>query len=74
MIKTVAERQTGERRVCGTDFSVLDKVERHEFSGRVTWVVVRGLCNGVPESAVEHKTRTEALDDYQAPRVTWEGR
>lgn len=65
-IERIEERRVGTRTVAGADFPVIDLVERHEFGGRVEWVLVRGLCNGTPDSAATLATRREALEQLHA--------
>lgn len=53
----------GSRTIMGTQHRVEDVVQRVEdHGGSVTWVVLRGLCNGVPDSSEPYKTRREALE------------
>lgn len=60
--KTIAERETGRRTIAGTEFPVVNRVERRVYgSGRPEWVVTFGLCNGVPSHAVTYETRGDAL-------------
>lgn len=56
----IAEVAKGTRRIAGTDFPILDQLHRVQQGSRVRWVVTRGLCNGIPDSAHEFRTRREA--------------
>lgn len=61
----IAERDMGTRLVAGTEWAVVDQLVRDQRPGRrPTWIVVRGLCNGVPRSCEEHRRRIDALDSY----------
>lgn len=54
-------RETGVRRVAGTEHPVRDELVRDQRGdARATWQVVRGLCNGVPSRADEYTTEREA--------------
>lgn len=65
--KVVAEREMGTRLIAGTEWPVCDQVVRDERPGqRPTWVVVRGLCNGVPRSSEQHRTLREASESFGA--------
>lgn len=58
----IVERvQVGSRVVSGTTFPVENAVDKQVVGGTVRWVVLRGLCNGVPERAVTYKTKREAI-------------
>lgn len=61
--KVIHERRTGSRVIACTEFPVLDQLVRGP-GRRPTWHVVRGLCNGVPQSAKEFKTLRAASAEY----------
>lgn len=69
MTKLIEERQIGTRRMAGTDWPILDRIERHSNDpgeGRrwVRWVIWRGLCNGIPDDGRIYRTRREALEAW----------
>ncbi len=49
---------TGTRTVLGTDFSVVDTIER-EAAHR--WRLTYGICNGIAGGTLLFRTRREAL-------------
>lgn len=62
MRELIIERACGMRRVAGTEWPVVDRVQREVMPGRrPRWIVTTGLCNGVPEKAVEYSTKRAAL-------------
>lgn len=62
----INERQCGTRTILNTAWPVLDLLEREQLPGRKpTWIVTRGLCNGVPRGATEHRTRRAAVADFE---------
>jgi hypothetical protein len=63
--RVIAERVVGSRKVVGTEWPIVDSVERRQYGARVEWVVTRGLCNGIPTSASSFRTRREALETYE---------
>lgn len=63
-VATVLERVTGHRRVAGTDWPIVDRVERQEYSGRVEWVLVSALCNGTSDGSRAYTTRRAALEAF----------
>ncbi len=64
----LAERTTGYRRLTGTDFPIVDRLERVEMPGHAPeWVITRSLCAGVPDSARTYTERRAAFD-------AWEGK
>lgn len=66
MMRTIISVRVGTRHRVGTDWPVLDEVRRCQLPGkRPTWVVLRGLCNGVPDGATEHATQREALAEFR---------
>lgn len=67
MSRTVlAERVTGHRALIGTEFPVYDQVAREVLPGRrPTWIVTRGLCNGVPTTAIEFLSRRGAIRYFE---------
>jgi hypothetical protein len=70
MTVTIASYTTGTRTIAGTDWTVSDEVQRQEYSGRVEWVVVRGICNGTAASSTSYRTRREALLAFPATLPT----
>jgi hypothetical protein len=62
--KDIAARVVGHRTIAGTDWPIIDKIERQEFNGKVEWVVVRGLCNGVPRGHVVFRSKRKALIEF----------
>jgi hypothetical protein len=55
------QRARGIRRIAGTEWPIVDQLERQQLPGkRPRWIVVRGLCNGVPDSATEYRRLKEA--------------
>ena len=56
----VAARRRGVRTINGTDWPVTDRLERQQHGRRVSWVVVIGLCNGVPDVSYAWRTYREA--------------
>jgi hypothetical protein len=54
-------KRTGERVVLGTTFGIERQLRR---LGPHTWQVIRGLCNGVPESSETYETRREAREAF----------
>lgn len=65
--RKVAEIEVGTRKIYGTDFTVFNMVHREQMSGdkKPRWVVTLGLCNGVPDRAIECPTRKSALETMQ---------
>ena len=61
--KIIAERQMGHRTMTGTDWPILDLVERVVWptTKRPSWLVTIGLCNGIPFTHRKFKTRREAM-------------
>ena len=55
------EKQTGTRKLAGTDWPIVDQLHREQMSGKASWVITRGLCNGIPDKAETFKTKKEAL-------------
>jgi len=64
-IKTIKERTTGEVRIAGTLHQVRDELQRHEYSGDVSWIIVRGICNGTGHQVTTYKTRKAALAAWE---------
>jgi hypothetical protein len=62
----VAERYRGTRTISCTEWPVIDKVER---VAERKWLVLRGLCNGVADSAATYATRREALEAFGSPAI-----
>jgi len=60
----VTETRVGTRVIAGTEWPVVDQLVRVATGRRVEWAVIRGLCNGVPDSATEHRTLREAMDVF----------
>ena len=58
MATTIARVQVGTLTRCGTQWPIENIVQR---VGARQWVVLRGLCNGVPRSSEEYRSRREAL-------------
>lgn len=59
--KRIATVQTGTRTIANTEFPVLDAVERVGEPRVKYWLVIYGLCNGIPQSSRRFTTRREAL-------------
>lgn len=67
MSNIIATKDTGRRRrLAGTDFPITHHVCRDETCGTVTWNLVTGLCNGIPEDTIEFETQKAALDALAA--------
>jgi len=66
MIKTILERETGEQRIAGTLFPIRDELQRHEYNGDVSWIIVRGISNGTGHAVTTYKTRRAALAAWGA--------
>lgn len=63
--RVLEERKTGARLSGGTEFVIVDQLVRDQRPGsRPTWLVVLGLCNGVPFSSREFKTLRAAREDF----------
>lgn len=60
----VAERRTGTRTICGTDWTILNQIHREQHGRRVRWIVTFGLCNGTALRACSYRTKREALAAY----------
>lgn len=58
----IARKQIGTRKMAGTAWPVEHALDRQTTCGRVTWVVLRYLCNGIPDSAESFKTKRAALE------------
>lgn len=58
----VATRETGRRTILGTDWAVENFVERRQEFGKVYWLAVFGLCNGVPDRSERFATKKAALE------------
>jgi len=53
MRKVIIESNVGYRYVTGTSWPIVDQLVRDTIPGRKpTYEVVRGLCNGVPDSCL----------------------
>lgn len=64
--RVLAERTVGTQLVAGTEWAIVDQLVRDQRPGqRPSWQVVLRLCNGVPRSAEDHKTRTAAVRSYE---------
>lgn len=61
MRREIASRIVGYRTIAGTDWPIVDSVVR---DGPRSWQVIKGLCNGVPYSAKDFRTRRAALLYY----------
>lgn len=66
MREIIEERRYGTRTIAGTDWPVSEQIVRDQRRGQPEWIVVRGLCNGVPESSTTHKTLAAAREDFGA--------
>ena len=57
-LKTVVRIDRGTRYNCGTDWPVIDKIDRFCRPGeRPVWISTKGLCNRVADFPTqEHKT------------------
>ena len=58
----IARKQIGTRTVAGTAWPVEHAIDRQATGGQVRWVVLRFLCNGVPDDAQTFKTKRAALE------------
>lgn len=61
MTTVIAEQRAGVRLLAGTEFPVIDRVERQQWGRRVEWVLIVGLCNGIPSWSKSFATKAEAL-------------
>lgn len=62
--KKIQEKVVSYRLVGGTDFPVFDQLLRQEWNGKVHWQIIRGLCNGVPDSGKRYSTLKEATQEF----------
>lgn len=72
----VAEYLTGARYENGTEWPIANQVTRWDRSHigmRPRWTLIRGLCNGVPDSGKDFKTKREALEAFGHGRPTQRG-
>lgn len=52
----------GMKLVNGIEFPIFDQLELEKLPNREpTWIIIYGLCNGIPEKAEEFDTFKEAL-------------
>jgi hypothetical protein len=66
MTKVLEWRQVAVERRAGTDFPVVNQLTREQLPGRrPEWRIVYGLCNGVPDSASEHRTLAAARREWE---------
>lgn len=63
--RVIESRITGHRTITGTDWPITDQLVRETKRGRPVWVVITGLCAGVPLKATEHKTLKEAREVFE---------
>jgi hypothetical protein len=63
MITTIKSATVGHRAICGTDWPVEHVAERH---ATFDWVLVKYLCNGIPDSFKRFRTRRELLAAFDA--------
>jgi hypothetical protein len=61
---TIRTRQTGTRKINGTDWPVWSKLECLEYGRRVEWVVTKGICHGVSGETKIYLTRSAALAEF----------
>ncbi len=62
MRQLLDERMAGTRQLLGTRWVVTDQLTHVQMPGRrATWVITLGLCNGIPSSGTEYRTRKAAL-------------
>lgn len=59
--RVIASRMRGYRRIAGADWPVFDALYRVDNGRRITWDVVRGLCNGTPDTSSTYLTKRAAL-------------
>jgi hypothetical protein len=56
-LKTVVRIDRGTRYNYGTDWPVVNKIDRFCYpGGRPVWIAISGLCNGTPDTARNFKT------------------
>ncbi len=66
MATVITSKVTGKRTLNGTDWPVETILERRPDRGRRQWVLVVGLCNGVPQSTRFYATWRGALNAFEA--------
>lgn len=60
----VDEKLIGHRTISGIEFPVVDQLLRHKYNGKVHWQILRGLCNGIPDSGKKYKRLKDAVQDF----------
>ncbi len=64
--RILESRRVGVKHLRGNAFLIEDRLERQQLPGKKpVWVVLRGLCDGVPESHQTFHTLTMA-------RIVWD--
>jgi len=71
----ISEFVRGVRHINGTDHPVVYQLRRdRRGTRRPTWIVLEGLCNGVPDEATEHRTLTAARRRYEELAAVYNAR
>jgi hypothetical protein len=67
MSKVIVEKTTGTRMINGTEWPIISQLVREQGSHdkRPTWLVVYGLCNGIPMSAQKYPTLGAARIEFE---------
>jgi hypothetical protein len=67
MSKVIEEKTTGMRMVNGTDWPIVSQLVREQgpHDKRPTWLVVYGLCNGIPVSSQKYQTLSAARIEFE---------
>lgn len=60
-IATIKRTTIGTRTANGTGWGVEHLAQRHEYAGKVEWVLVKYLSNGVCDGSETFRTKRELL-------------
>jgi hypothetical protein len=63
----IVEKTTGTRMINGTEWPIISQLVREQgpHDKRPTWLVVYGLCNGIPVSSQKHQTLSAARIEFE---------